>query len=284
MTETPDVVIINAALTGMVPTRADSPHVPLTVEEIATDAAAACEAGATVVHLHPRDAEGRPSTDCGLYRELIAAVRERCPELLISATCSGRAERSIDARAMPLTFEGALKPDLVSLTCGSLNFPKQASINEPEVIEELARRMVEAGVKPEVEVFEPGMANTARYLRRKELLPDPMYVNILLGNLGTCPAGAAELALMVGSLPDNAVWSAAGIGRYQLPVHMLALAMGGHVRVGLEDNLYYDRQAGSLATNAQLIERVVRLAAELGRRPATPAEARRLLGLGERRS
>lgn len=282
MTEIPEVVIINAALTGMVPMRSDSPHVPLTVEEIATDAAAVYEAGATIVHLHPRDAEALPTTDPGLYRELIAAVRERCPQLLISASCSGRVERSIDARAVPLTFQGALKPDLGSLTCGSLNFPRQASINEPDDITELARRMQQAGVKAEVEAFEPGMINTALRMRRKELLADPLYVNILLGNLGTCPAGAGELALMVASLPEGAVWSATGIGRYQLPVHGMALAMGGHVRVGLEDNLYYDWRDRSVATNRQLIERVVRMAAELGRRPATPAETRGLLGLAER--
>lgn len=282
MREISEVVIINAALTGMVPTRADSPHVPLTVEEVAADAVAAYEAGATVVHLHPRDADGRPTAAPDLYRQLIGTVRERCPELLISATCSGRVERDLDARAVSLTFEGPDKPDLASLTCGSLNFPRQASINEPEDIAELARRMLDAGVKPEIEVFELGMINTALHLRRMGSLADPLYVNILLGNLGTCPAGAAELALMVSSLPQNAVWSAAGIGRYQLPVHMMALAMGGHVRVGLEDNLYYDWRDRTHATNRQLIERVVRMAREVGRRPATPAEARELLGLGER--
>ncbi|MEN6301709.1 MAG: 3-keto-5-aminohexanoate cleavage protein [Armatimonadia bacterium] len=276
----PDVFIINACLTGMVPTRADTPYVPLTVEEIAADAAAALEAGAAIVHLHPRDeTTGLPSTDPDLYRRLIAAVRESAPDLLISATCSGRLARSVDERAVALDLEGDLRPDLGSLTCGSLNFPKQASVNEPETIAELARRMLDRGIKAEVEVFEPGMANTARYLVRKGLLEEPLYVNILLGNLGTCPAGGCDLAWMVNSLPEGTIWSAAGIGRYQLPVNAMALAMGGNIRVGLEDNIHYDWQDRSLATNCGLIERMVRVGAELGRRPATPDEAREIIGL-----
>lgn len=274
-----EVFIINAALTGMVPTRADTPYVPLTVDEIAADAAAVREAGATVVHLHPRDDDGVPTTDRGRYAEVIAAVREAVPDLLISATCSGRLARTVDERAVALTFTGDLRPDLGSLTCGSLNFPRQASVNEPETIAELARRMNDNGIKPEIEVFEPGMVNMARYLQRKGLLHEPLYVNILLGSLGTCPAGGCDLAWMVNSLPEGAIWSATGIGRYQLPVHGMALAMGGHVRVGLEDNTYYDWGSRTLATNRQLVERVVRIGAELGRRPATPAEARELIGL-----
>jgi uncharacterized protein (DUF849 family) len=280
-TPPPDVVIINAALTGMVPTREDSPHVPLTVAEIVADCLAVAEAGAAVVHLHPRDAEGVPTSDPGTYEELIAAVREACPELLISATCSGRREQSLPARAVPLAFTGRLRPDLASLTCGSMNFPKQASINAPDTIVALATRMRDAGIKPEVEVFEPGMIGAARHLLGKGVLREPLYVNILLGNLGTCSAGALELGYMVNSLPPGTVWSGAGIGRFQLAVNTMALAAGGHVRVGLEDNLYQDWGDRSLATNRGLVERVVRLAAELGRRPATPAEARRIPQLQE---
>ena len=275
----PQIFIVNAALTGMVPMRGDSPCVPLTVDEIAADAAAVSEAGAAIVHLHPRDDDGVPTTDPGRWAELIAAVREAAPDLLISATCSGRLVRSVDDRAVALGFTGDLRPDLGSLTCGSLNFPRQASVNTPETITELAHRMNDSGIKPELEVFEPGMVNMARYLQHKGVLDEPLYFNILLGNLGTCPAGGCDLAWMVNSLPEGAVWSATGIGRYQLPVHGMALAMGGHVRVGLEDNLYYDWRGRSFASNRQLVERVVRLGAELGRRPATPDEARTLIGL-----
>lgn len=276
-----DVLVMNAALTGMVPTRQDSPFVPLTAEEVAADAWQAWEAGARVVHLHPRDEAGAPTTNPDTYRRLIAAVRERCPEMLISATCSGRCEGSLDARAVPLSLEDDLKPDLASLTCGSLNFPLQASVNTLDTITELARRMQEAGVKPELEVFEPGMINTACYLLDRGLLQPPLYANILLGNLGTCPASPMDLGYLIAHLPAGTVWSATGIGRFQLPVQTMALAAGGHVRVGLEDCLYYDYRDRRPATNRQLIERVARIAAELGRRPATAEEARHLLQLPE---
>ncbi len=276
-------VIINAAITGMVPTKEDTPHVPITIDEIAADVEAVAEAGAAIVHLHPRDEKGRPTCDPEIYRRLISAVRTRCPEIIICASCSGRIESDIDARGVALTFEGDLKPDLASLTCGSMNFPHQASVNAPQTIVELARRMKDRGIKPEVEVFEPGMVNYARYLIRKNLLDEPIYVNILLGNLGTSPATAASLSHMLNLLPEGAVWSGAGIGRYQLTVNALALAMGGHVRVGLEDNPYYDWGKRTPATNRMLVERVVRIAGELGRPSATPQQAREIIGLPTRR-
>jgi len=255
-------VIINAALTGMVPTKENTPHVPITVEEIAADVEGVAEAGAAIVHLHPRDENGIPTCDPEIYRRLIGTVRSRCPEIIICASCSGRIESDIDARGVSLTFEGDLKPDMASLTCGSMNFPQQASVNAPQTIMELAKRMKDRGIKPEIEVFEPGMINYARYLIRKNLVDEPIYVNILLGNLGTSSATALDLGHMVTLLPEGSMWSAAGIGRYQLTANTLALATGGHVRVGLEDNPYYDWG--------------------VGRPPATPQQAREMLGLPTR--
>ncbi len=278
-----ELFIINAALTGMVPGKSDSPHVPISVEEIADDAKAAEEAGAAIVHLHPRDNNGRPTSDPDTYRKLIAAVRERCPDLIICASCSGRIEQDGERRVVPLTFEGDLKPELASLTCGSMNFARQASLNAPDTIVELARRMQDNGIKPEIEVFEPGMINYACYLVNKGILEEPLYCNILLGNLGTSRGTGLDLSYMVNCLPDGTTWSAAGIGRYQLPVTTMALAMGGGVRVGLEDNLYYDCRTKTLATNTMLIERVVRIGHELGRRPATPQETREMIGLPTQR-
>jgi len=272
-------VIINAALTGMVPSKEDTPHVPITIEEIAADVEAVADAGASVVHLHPRDENGKPTCDPEIYRRLIGTVRSRCPEIIICASCSGRIESDVDARGVALTFGGDLKPDLATLTCGSMNFPQQASVNAPQTIMELAKRMKDGGIKPEVEVFEPGMINYARYLIRKDLLDEPIYVNMLLGNLGTSSATAASLSHMLDLLPEGSVWSVAGIGRYQLTVNTLSLAIGGHVRVGLEDNPYYDWGERNPATNRMLVERVVRIAAELGRRPATPQQAREMIGL-----
>jgi 3-keto-5-aminohexanoate cleavage enzyme len=279
---TRDLLVINAALAGMVPTKSDSPHIPISPTEIAHDVEAVAAAGAAVVHIHPRDEAGRPTTDPDIYARVIAAVRERCPDIIISATCSGRLESDIDRRATALALEDDLKPDMGSLTCGSMNFPRQASVNAPEDIVELATRMHDRGIKPEVEVFEPGMLHFARVLLSKGVLEGPLYVNILLGNLGTSPASAFDLSHMVAMLPEDATWAAAGIGRFQLTANALALAMGGHVRVGLEDNLYYDWHERGPATNAMLVERVVRIAAELGRRPATVAEARAIIGLPAR--
>ena len=272
-------VIINAALTGMVPTKENTPHVPIIIEEIAADVEAVAEAGAAIVHLHPRAENGKPTCDPEIYRRLIGTVRTRCPDIIICASCSGRLESDVDARGVALTFEGDLKPDMASLTCGSMNFPDQASVNAPQTIVELARRMKDWGIKPEVEVFEPGMINYARHLIRKNLLDEPIYVNILLGNLGTSPATAVSLSHMLNLLPEGSVWSVAGIGRYQLTANALALAMGGHVRVGLEDNPYYDWGERTPATNRMLVERVVRIAGELGRPPATPQQAREMIGL-----
>jgi len=272
-------VIINAAITGMVPTKEDTPHVPITIEEIAADVEAVAEAGAAIVHLHPRDENGKPTCDPDIYRRLIGTVRTRCPDIIICASCSGRIESDVDARGVALTFEGDLKPDMASLTCGSMNFPHQASVNAPQTIVELARRMKDRGIKPEVEVFEPGMLNYARYLMRKNLLDEPIYVNMLLGNLGTSPATAASLGHMLDLLPEGSVWSVAGIGRYQLTANTLALATGGHVRVGLEDNPYYDWRERTAATNRMLVERVVRIAGELVRPPATPQQAREIIDL-----
>ncbi len=275
-------VIINAALTGMVPTKEDTPYVPITIQEIAADVEAVAEAGAAIVHLHPRDENGRPTCDPEIYRRLIGTVRTRCPEIIICASCSGRIEADVDVRGVALTFEGDLKPDMASLTCGSMNFPQQVSVNAPQTIVELTRRMKDRGIKPEVEVFEPGMINYARYLIRKNLLDEPIYVNMLLGNLGTSSANASDLSHMVNQLPEGSVWSVAGIGRYQLTVNTLSLAMGGHVRVGLEDNPHYDWAERSPATNRMLVERVVRIAGELGRLPATPQQAREMIGLPTR--
>ncbi len=278
-----ELFIINAALTGMVPTKADTPHVPVSVEETADDAEAAAEAGAAIIHLHPRDNKGRPTSDPDIYRRLIAAVRERCPDLVICASCSGRNEQDGERRAAPLTFEDELKPELASLTCGSMNFARQASLNAPDTIVELARRMQDNGIKAEVEVFEPGMINYVCYLISKGILEESLYCNILLGNLGTSRGTGLDLSYMVNCLPEGTTWGAAGIGRYQLPVTAMALAMGGSVRTGLEDNIHYDWQERALATNRMLIERVVRIGHELGRRPATPQETREMIGLPTKR-
>jgi uncharacterized protein (DUF849 family)/N-acetylglutamate synthase-like GNAT family acetyltransferase len=272
-------LIINAALTGVVPTRRDSPHVPISVEEVIEDAVRCCDAGAAIVHVHARDAAGRPTYEPSLFAEIIEGIRRLRPELIICATTSGRRYGDYEQRSAVLELDGECKPDMASLTTGSLNFPDGPSVNAPDIVRRLAERMQERGVKPELEILELGMVNTANVLISKGIVQPPYYFNILLGSIHTAPATMLNLCAAVQSLPSASIWSATGLGRFQLKVNVAAVLMGGHVRVGLEDNLFYDTARAQLATNAGLVERLVRIASELERPAATPDEARETLGL-----
>lgn len=276
-----DKLIINAALTGMVPTKQDNPNVPVTPAEIVADARRCRDAGASIVHIHARDEHGQPTYHKEVFAEIIAGIRQSCPELLISATTSGRVHREFAQRADVLTLEGALKPDFASLTLGSMNFPKQASVNAPEMIRDLATTMNHRGIVPELELFELGMVDYAKYLIDHGVLKPPLYANILLGSRGTLAATPQNLVMMVNALPEKTTWSAAGIGRFQFYVNSMAIVMSGHVRAGLEDNLWYDDARMHHATNAGLIERLVKLARCIGREIASPADARAIIGLAE---
>lgn len=278
-----DELIINLAPTGMVPTRADSPHVPLAPEAVAADVRRCADLGAAIVHLHPRDEAGRPSQDPAVAATLIRAVRSLTPDIVIGVTTSGRIHPDLEGRAAVLDLEGDVRPEMASLTLGSNNFPTGPSINAPATIVGLATRMRDRGIVPEWEVFDLGMLDYAAYLRTRGLLADPVYVNLLLGSLGTLHATPLNLALAVERLPAGATWAATGIGRYQAAMHRVAIAMGGHVRVGLEDNLWWDDARSELATNPRLVERVVAIARAMGREPATPAQVRARLMLGPRR-
>jgi uncharacterized protein (DUF849 family) len=274
-----DELIINLCPTGMVPTRADTPHVPLTPAEVAADVRRCADAGASIVHIHPRDADGRPTQDPVIAASFIRAVREATPDIVACITTSGRVHHELEGRAKVLELDGDARPEMASLTLGSLNFPKEASINAPETIQGLARRMQECGIVPELEIFDAGMLDYAEYLRGRGLLGGPTYANILLGSLGALAATPFNLALLVERLPPGATWAAAGIGRFQFRMNRLAIAMGGGVRVGLEDNIWYDDDRTELATNPRLVERLVAIARAMGREPATPALVRERLGI-----
>jgi 3-keto-5-aminohexanoate cleavage enzyme len=274
-----DPLIINLAPTGMVPTKEMTPHVPISVDEILADVAACRELGVSIVHLHARDGDGVPTHRKESFAPLVEGVREIDPELIVCVTCSGRNVPTVEARSEVLQLDGAARPDMASLTLGSNNFRKQASVNSPETITALAERMKEHDILPELEVFEPGMVLTGRLLMERELVSETSWINILLGNPGTSPLAPSVLAAFISLLPPSWVWSLAGIGRYQLDANSLAIPAGGHVRVGLEDNIWLDRERTELATNRQLVERIVRMA-ELCERPiATPAQARELIGI-----
>jgi 3-keto-5-aminohexanoate cleavage enzyme len=260
-----DELIVNLAPTGMVPTRDQTPHVPLTPDEVAADVRRCRDAGASIVHIHPRDADGRPSQSPDVAAAFIRAVRSAVPDIVVGITTSGRIDPGLAGRAAVLDLDGDVAPEMASLTLGSNNFPKQASVNAPEVISGLATRMLERGIVAEWEVFELGMIDYAGYLRSHGLLPDPVYANILLGSLGTLAASPLNLALAVERLPPGATWAAAGIGRFQRPMNQLAIAMGD--------------ERTELATNARLVERVVRIGRSMGREPETPSGVRARLGL-----
>lgn len=267
-------LIINAAVTGMVPMPADNPSLPVTPEEIVADARRCLDAGAAIIHVHARDECAHPTWRPEIYRAIIDGIRAATPGLLISGSTSGRLWSEFDKRSAVLDCD----PDLGSLTPGSLNFAKSASVNEPAMIVRLATAMWERRIVPELEFFDLGMIDFVRdHLIPRGILQPPFYANILLGSRGTAAATARNLVTMVDALPPHTTWSAAGIGRHQFPMNALAVVMGGHVRVGLEDNLWMDADRRDPATNARLIERVVCLARAAGRDVATPEEAREIM-------
>jgi len=277
-----DKLIINAAITGMVPMKSDNPNVPLSVDEIVAEVKRCRDAGASVFHIHIRDENGVPTYHGEIFGEIYKRVRQDCPDVLISGTTSGRLWKEFSQRTESLEPETGLKPDFGSLTLGSLNFPKNASVNQPDMIKQLGSAMIEKGIVPEWECFDVGMIDFGKFLLQRCILKPPVYCNLLLGNLGTLSANPENLVHMVRNLPEGATWSVAGIGRFQWPMNSLAVVMGGHVRVGLEDNLYYDTAKTRLATNVGLIERVVNLAKAAEREVATPDEARAIIGLPAR--
>ena len=272
-------LIVSAALTGMVPTKELNPNTPVTPDEIAADAERVCELGASILHLHARDADGRPTYRSDVYAEVVSRVRERCPEAIVCVSTSGRTFKTFEERSQVLELDGDVKPEMASLTLGSLNFPTQASVNDPEMIRRLAEKMKERGITPELEIFDLGMVDYARFLIDRGVLEPPLYANVLLGSLGTLAATPLHLATVVQELPAGTTWAAAGIGGFQLLVNSIAVAMGGNVRVGLEDNLWMDAAKTRFASNADLVERVVGIARAVEREVATPAQARELIGL-----
>ena len=272
-------LIINAAITGMIPQKHHTPHIPISVDEIVYDAISCHAAGASMIHIHARNSDGTPAWDPKLYGEIIEGIRETCPDLIICASTSGRNFPELEKRSAVLMLEGRQKPDFASLTLGSMNFPKQASVNQPDIIKSLAKIMNEQGIRPELEIFDLGMLDFAQFLISEGLLKGPHFFNLFLGSLGTLAANPLNLTCLLNALPVDAHWGATGIGRFQTCVNNMAVSMGGHVRVGLEDNIWFDANKKQLATNEMLVKRVVGVANAMDREIATPAEVRHLLGL-----
>jgi len=273
-------LIIDFTPTGMIPSKSLTPHVPVTASEIIEDIHLARELGITKVHLHARNPEDEsPTYKKELYAEIIEGIRKFAPDLVVCVSLSGRTFNKFEERSEALELEGLLKPDMGSLTLSSLNFNKIASINSPEMIQSLAGKMKNLGIVPELEAFDAGMINYAKYLIKKGLLSPPYYFNLLLGNIACAQADILHAGMMIRDLPENSIWSLAGIGDEQLMMNSVAIAIGGGVRVGLEDNIWYTSSRTTLASNSDLIKRIHVLAEANGRKIMRSEEFRQLMKL-----
>jgi len=266
-------LIITVALTGNVPTKKMNPNLPVTADEIAADVRRCHDAGAVLFHVHARDADQKPTLDINVYKENARRIKELAPEVIVQLSTGARAGKDWEERATPLR----LLPEMGSFTTGSNNLPGIVYENSPPFIDYLAKVYQETGVKPEIEVFETGMINNALFLEKKGFIKAPLHFDFVLGAPGSMPGTIKNLQFLSESIPAGSTWSVAGIGKGEIPLSAAAMVMGGHVRVGLEDNLYMPD--GSHASNPLLVEKIVRIAREVGREIATPDEARSILSL-----
>lgn len=241
----------------MLPTKEKTPFVPISINEIIEDVHQAYKVGITMVHLHARDeVTGIPTHKAEVYAKIIEGIRIFAPDLIICASLSGRNYSEFDKRAEVLYLDGAAKPDMGSLTLSSLNFNKNSSINEPEMIMKLAQAMLELGIKPELEAFDAGMINYAKYLIKKQLIKPPFYFNLIFGNIACAQPDLLHAGVMINDLPDNSICSLGGIGDAQIVMNSIAVAMGYGVRIGIEDNIYFDSSRSKLSTNMEFLERI----------------------------
>jgi 3-keto-5-aminohexanoate cleavage enzyme len=270
----PDKVVIAAAVVGAEVTREQSPYVPYSPAEIAQAAVDAAREGAAVVHLHARWPDGRPSQEPAHFREIIDRIRSAGSDIVLQCSTGGAVGMSLDERLGSLV-EGA---EMGTLNMGTMNFGDDVFVNARPDIVKVAARLRERRLVPECEVYDAGMLDTLRWLLEKRQLAAPYHVQFVLGVPGGMGGSERNLRFLVEGMPERTHWSVAGIGRFQLPLAEVALAMGGHVRVGLEDNLFVSK--GVLAKGSrELVALAAGLAAKAAREPATPAEARRLLGI-----
>ncbi|MDR1703257.1 MAG: 3-keto-5-aminohexanoate cleavage protein [Clostridiales bacterium] len=268
-------LIITAAICGAEVTKEHNPAVPYTVEEIAEESRRCFEAGASVIHLHVREDDGTPTQSAERFKACIDAIKARCPELIIQPSTGGAVGMSNEERLGPVS----LIPEMATLDCGTCNFGgDDIFVNTENTIIAFAARMNDLGIKPEIECFDKGMIDMALRLHKKGHIKAPMHFNLVMGVNGGISAEPRDLVFMRGSLPQDATFTVSGIGKAQFPMAALSIIMGGHVRVGFEDNVYVSK--GVLAkSNAELVEKAARLARELGREIASPGEAREILGL-----
>ena len=275
-------LIINFTPTGVIPTKELNPYTPISPEEICKDVEICYGLGVSMVHLHARDGAGKNTMDPQVYADIIGRIRHTCPDIVICASLSGRIFKTLEERSAVLDLEDHLKPDMGSLTLSSLNFFRGESVNSPEMIKNLAIKMKDRGIKPELEAFDPGMINFSKYLIKKGILEPPYYYNLFTGNIFNSQTNFGEISTMVNALPDHSIYSFAGIGDDQLKMNAIGVIAANGVRVGLEDNIFYNLERTVLAKNEELVQRVVNMASSYGREIATPSEVRSLLELPTR--
>lgn len=268
-------LIITAAICGAEVTKEQNPAVPYTVEEIVREAKSAVDAGAAIVHVHVREDDGTPTQSKERFKECIDAIYKECPDVILIPSTGGAVGMTAEERLQPTE----LMPEMATLDCGTCNFGDDVFENTMPMMRAFGKRMMENNIKPEYECFEMGHLATVLNMAKKGHVPGaPMQFNFVLGVPGCTPATVENLAWLVNGIPTGSTWTATGIGRHAFTLAAAAIVMGGNVRVGFEDNLYLER--GVLAkSNGELVAKVVRLAKELGREIATPAEAREILGL-----
>jgi uncharacterized protein (DUF849 family) len=272
-------ILVNFCPTGATLTKKNTPYLPLALEEIANDCVLALEQGVQMLHLHVRDGNGANTNDAGIYNELISLIRssEAGREAILCVSTSGRFESCINKRSAVLDLRDDTKPDMASLTLSSLNFMQSVSINHPSDIEFLAKKMLDNNIKPELEVFDLGMLNYVHVLIKKGLLKKPYYINIILGNIFTSQLNIHHLSSLLASLPDEAIVTIGGLGRFQFESNLLGMVFTQGVRVGLEDNIYLDYEKKQLATNQELISRALSQAHLLGYNLFSRKDARKII-------
>jgi uncharacterized protein (DUF849 family) len=279
----PNRLIINFTPTGMLPTKKMTPHIPTSTQEIIDQVLEARRYGVSMVHLHARGDDGRPTHKKDVYARIIRGIREvdgwGDSALILCVSTSGRLWHDFGRRSEVLELGGDVRPDMASLTLSSLNFNRQASVNSPQMIQRLAQKMRDNGIKPELEAFDIGMINYAKYLHRKGFIEPPFYFNLILGNIACAQANILNLGLMVNELPDRSIWSVGGVGDTQLMMNVNGMINGGGVRVGLEDNVWWTPRRHRLATNLDLLDRIHSIASTLEIEIASAQYVRGLLQL-----
>jgi len=271
-------LIITAAISGAEVTKEHNPAVPYTIEECVREASLAYEAGASIIHIHVRTDDGTPTQDKNRFKEVMDAIRVKCPDAIIQPSTGGAVGMTNDERLQPTE----LNPEMATLDCGTLNFGgDEIFMNSENTIKYFGERMIEKGIKPELEVFDKSMIDMALRLHKKGYIKSPMHFDFVMGVNGGISGTLRDFVFLRNSIPSDATYTVAGVGRFEFPLAAAAIIDGGHVRVGLEDNLYISK--GVLTkSNGELVEKIVRLAKEFGREIATPAEARVILGLKKR--